>query len=188
MHGGHLLGLCSPTGPEGSRQSDKFLPCECVRCTPHPPFDPHRHTVSTLCRCSASISLSLSLFPSFSLPRGLRQRHWAYYRAPLPQWSATQATDIGYGVMEAAESSTDSSPNCTFAILACLALSIVYVASLYVWSSPHNRYVCGNASAVAKRRRRRRRRRCRDHRILSTSMDRSPPRAASSSYSSQMSI
>ncbi|KAG5313645.1 FACE2 protease, partial [Acromyrmex insinuator] len=41
--------------------------------------------------------------------------------------------------MEAAEPSTDNSPNCATAILACLALSIVYVASLYVWSSPHNR-------------------------------------------------
>ncbi|XP_018350382.1 PREDICTED: CAAX prenyl protease 2 isoform X1 [Trachymyrmex septentrionalis] len=41
--------------------------------------------------------------------------------------------------MEAAEPSIDNSPNCATAILACLALSIVYVASLYVWSSPHNR-------------------------------------------------
>lgn len=56
--------------------------------------------------------------------------------------------------MEAAEPSTDNSPNCATAILACLALSIVYVASLYVWSSPHNRYVAvtrpaSTATAIA---------------------------------------
>ncbi|KAL6444817.1 hypothetical protein ACFW04_002095 [Cataglyphis niger] len=41
--------------------------------------------------------------------------------------------------MEAAERSTDNSHNCVSAILSCLGLSVVYVASLYVWSSPHNR-------------------------------------------------
>ena len=51
--------------------------------------------------------------------------------------------------MEAAESSTDNSSNCATAILACLALSIVYVASLYVWSSPHNRYVAVTRLASA---------------------------------------
>ncbi|XP_011141942.1 CAAX prenyl protease 2 [Harpegnathos saltator] len=39
--------------------------------------------------------------------------------------------------MEAAERNTDSP--CISAVLSCLALSVVYVASLYVWSSPHNR-------------------------------------------------
>lgn len=41
--------------------------------------------------------------------------------------------------MEAAERSTDYSHSCVSAILSCLGLSVVYVASLYVWSSPHNR-------------------------------------------------
>ncbi|XP_077265639.1 ras converting CAAX endopeptidase Sras [Temnothorax americanus] len=41
--------------------------------------------------------------------------------------------------MEAAERSTDISATCVFPILACFALSIVYVASLYVWSSPYSR-------------------------------------------------
>ncbi|XP_011878629.1 PREDICTED: CAAX prenyl protease 2 [Vollenhovia emeryi] len=41
--------------------------------------------------------------------------------------------------MEAEEPCTDSEPSCASAIFACLALSIAYVASLYVWSSPHNR-------------------------------------------------
>lgn len=40
--------------------------------------------------------------------------------------------------METADRNTDLS--CVSAILSCLVLSVVYVASLYVWSSPYNRY------------------------------------------------
>lgn len=152
-----------------------FCPVSACRAPPTP------HSTRTVppsrpSAAAAPLSSSRSVRRSLSLPRGLRRRHGAYYRAPLPQWSATQATDIGYGVMEAAESSTDSSPNCASAILACLALSVVYVASLYVWSSPHNRYVAVTRPRWRTAQRRRRRRR-RDHRTLSTSTGRSPPRS-----------
>jgi hypothetical protein len=39
----------------------------------------------------------------------------------------------------AAQPSYEQPHNCASAILSCLALSVVYVASLYVWSTPHNR-------------------------------------------------
>lgn len=99
MHGGHLLDLCLPTGPEGSRQSDVFLPRECVLSVPHPPFDPHRFVAVAASTSGASLTLSLSLsslpsFPSVTAADATGR----FYRAPLPQWSATQATDIG--VME----------------------------------------------------------------------------------------
>ncbi|KAL0115010.1 hypothetical protein PUN28_010522 [Cardiocondyla obscurior] len=41
--------------------------------------------------------------------------------------------------MEAADRSTDGSAGCATAILACLALSTAYVASLYVWSTSQSR-------------------------------------------------
>ncbi|PBC33879.1 CAAX prenyl protease [Apis cerana cerana] len=42
-----------------------------------------------------------------------------------------------YGVMETADRNTDFS--CITAILSCFVLSVMYVASLYVWNSPYSR-------------------------------------------------
>lgn len=41
--------------------------------------------------------------------------------------------------METADNRNSYLP-CISAISSCLVLSVVYVASLYVWNSPHNRY------------------------------------------------
>ncbi|CAK9808749.1 CAAX prenyl protease 2 [Anthophora plagiata] len=51
-----------------------------------------------------------------------------------------------YGVMETADRNTDLS--CISAILSCFVLSVMYVASLYVWSSPYSR---DHPSVIKKR-------------------------------------
>ncbi|KAG7204010.1 hypothetical protein KM043_001872 [Ampulex compressa] len=60
---------------------------------------------------------------------------------PLPIPPSAVARDTSnqhqYGVMETADRNTELP--CIFAILSCFALSVVYVASLYVWNSSHNR-------------------------------------------------
>ncbi|XP_015588420.1 CAAX prenyl protease 2 [Cephus cinctus] len=52
-------------------------------------------------------------------------------------YSANTTNQRQYGIMESTDRNTDFS--CVSPILSCFALSIVYVASLYVWNSPENR-------------------------------------------------
>lgn len=85
----------------------------------------------------------ISAFPLFPHrpPSFLCDPSLAFYPLPIPSSAMDRDTSNQhqYGVMETADRNTDFS--CITAILSCFVLSVMYVASLYVWNSPYSRYV-----------------------------------------------
>ncbi|XP_043255415.1 CAAX prenyl protease 2 isoform X2 [Colletes gigas] len=87
--------------------------------------------------CSSPLSSPTTLVPY--LTRSFSHSLAFYPLTPIPSSAVDRDTSNQhqYGVMETVDRNTDLF--CVSAILSCLGLSVVYVASLYVWSSPYNR-------------------------------------------------